>query len=84
MGVYRQKINQDTVKNVKDQILKNGNFHKEKHEFLQKLLFFKIKIFTFFTVSWLIFCLYTPILPFWNSQSLIIKHMYVLRHNHKY
>ena len=70
MSIYRQKINQDTVKNVKDQILKNRSFHKEKHEFfLQKLLFFKIKIFTFFTVSWLIFCLYTQILPFWNFMK---------------
>ena len=75
MGVYRQKINQDAVKNTKDQILNNKSFHKEKHEFLEKTVIFKIKIFILFTVSWLIFCLYTSILPFWNSQSLIIKHM---------
>ena len=30
MSVYRQKIDQDTVKNVKDQILKSCSFHKEK------------------------------------------------------
>ena len=36
MGVYRQKINKDTVKNVKDQILINSSFHKEKHEFCCK------------------------------------------------
>ena len=36
MGIYRQKINQDTVKNVKDQIFKNSSFHKEKHEFFAK------------------------------------------------
>ena len=27
MGIYRQKINQDTVKNVKDQIFQNLNFY---------------------------------------------------------
>ena len=37
----------------------------------QKLLFFKIVRFTFFAVSWSIFKLFRPILPFWNSQSLI-------------
>ena len=40
MGIYRQKINQDTVKNVKDQILKNNSFHKEKHEFFAKTVIF--------------------------------------------
>ena len=36
MGIYRQTINQDTVKNVNDQILKNNSFHKEKHDFSYK------------------------------------------------
>ena len=36
-----------------------------------KALFFKILRFTFFAISWSIFELYGPILPFWNSQSLI-------------
>ena len=40
MGVYRQKIIQDTVKNVKDQILNNRCFHKEKHEFFYKNCYF--------------------------------------------
>ena len=35
------------------------------------MLFFKILRFTFFAVSWSIFGLYRPILPFWNYQSLI-------------
>ena len=40
MGIYRQKINRDTVKNVKDQILKNNSFHKEKHDFFYKNCYF--------------------------------------------
>ena len=39
----------------------------------QELLFFKILRFTVFAVSWLIFELFLPILPFWNSQSLAFK-----------
>ena len=33
MSVYRQKIDQDTVKNVKDQILKSCSFYGETETF---------------------------------------------------
>ena len=39
--VYRQKINRDTVKNVKDQILKTNSFRKEKHDFFPKSVIFQ-------------------------------------------
>ena len=41
MGLYRPKINQDAVKNVKDQILKNSSFRKEKPDFFTKTVIFQ-------------------------------------------
>ena len=40
MGVYRQKINQDTVKNVKILILKNNSFCEKTHVFLYENFYF--------------------------------------------
>ena len=57
----------------------------KNHLFLKrKLSFFKICAFTFFVVSWLIFELLKPTLPFWNSQSVINKLMYSYNHKHDY
>ena len=50
-GVYRQKINQDTVKNVKDQILKNNSFRKENHIYFTKTVIFQNLTFYIFTVE---------------------------------
>ena len=48
MSVYRQKIDQDTVKNVKDQILKSCSFHKEKSwVFYKNCYFSKLKFLQF-------------------------------------
>ena len=48
MSVYRQKIDQDTVKNVKDQILKSSSFHKEKSwVFYKNCYFSKLKFLQF-------------------------------------
>ena len=47
---------------------------------LQKLLFFKICIFTFFAVSRSIFKQYTPILPIWNSQSVIYNILFFVKY----
>ena len=77
MGKNSSKIDQDTAKNSKTK-----NFEKQQflfkscvflNEISRKLLFFKISRFTVFAVSWSIFELFLPILPFWNSQSLIFK-----------
>ena len=57
MGIYRQKINRDTVKNVKDQILKNNSFHKEKHDFFTKTVIFKNLTFYIF------YCILVNFLP---------------------
>ena len=40
------------------------------NEISRKLLFFKILRFTVFAVSWSIFGLFLPNLPFWNSQNV--------------
>ena len=64
MDKNSSKIDQDIAKTVKHKILKNNSFRKEKHNFKQKLLFFKILRFTVFAVSWSIFELFLPILPF--------------------
>ena len=74
MGLYSPKIDRDRAKIVKFKILKNDSFCKENNISKQKLLFFKILRFTIFALSRSIFELYRPILPFWNSQNLIIKH----------
>ena len=85
MGPYSLKTDQDTTKNAKIQILKKWQFSLRKTQFFnKKLLFSKIWIFVFFAVSWSIFGLYGPILPFWNSQSLIFKCIYNFYYNDKY
>ena len=77
MGKNSSKIDQDTARTVKQRIFKNNSFRLKKNttfeQKLQKLLFFKILRFTVFAVSWSIFVLFLPILPFWNSQRLIFK-----------
>ena len=79
MGLYSPKIDQYIAKIVKRKILKilkYDSFCQKNTISKQKLLFFKISHFTVFALSLSIFELYRPILPFWNSQSLIFKHMY--------
>ena len=70
VGLYRPKIDQDTRNNVKIRKLKNNSFCSKNIIFEQKLLFFNFGIFTRFLVSWSIFGLYRPTLPFWNYQSV--------------
>ena len=83
MGLYNPKIDQETAKNVKIQIMKNNNFCLKTVFFLTKNVIFQNFTFYIFAVFWSIFGLYRPILPFWNSQSLIIKLMYAYQHNRK-
>ena len=70
VGLYRLKIDQDARNNVKIRKLKNNSFCSKNIIFEQKLLFFNFGIFTRFLVSWSIFGLYRPTLPFWNYQSV--------------
>ena len=69
MGSYSSKIDRDTAKKANIKILKYDNFCLKIVFFLTKTVVFQN--FTFFIVSWSIFEIYRPILPFWNSQSFI-------------
>ena len=69
------KINQDTTKNVKSQILKNISFCLEKDDFLTKTVIFQnSNFYIFFVVSRLIFELHRPTLPFWNCQNVYFEY----------
>ena len=65
MGISRQKINRDTVKNVKDQILKNRSFHKEKHEFFAKTVIFQNLNFYIF------YCILVNFLPIYAHFTIL-------------
>ena len=83
MVQYSSKIDQDKAKNVNRKILKNNSFCLKIVFFLTKTVIFQNFTFNIFAVFWSIFELCRPILPFWNSQSLIIKHMHTYQHNRK-
>ena len=74
VGLYRPKIDQDTRNIVKIRKLKNYSFCSKNIIFEQKLSFFNFGIFTRSLVSWSIFGLYRPTLPFWNCQSVYFEH----------
>ena len=65
MGVYRQKINQDTVKNVKILILKNISFCKELMFFFMKTAIFQNLIFYLFN------CILVNFLPIYAHFTIL-------------
>ena len=75
VSLYSSKIDQDTRNIVKIRKLKNYSFCSKNIIFEQKLLFFNFGIFTRSLVSWSIFGLYRPTLPFWNWQSMYFEYI---------
>ena len=72
LGLFSPKIDRDGANNEKCELLKNGIF--DKVQFLLKNCVFQnftfciiVSILVNFKTKW-------PNLPFWNSESLIIKH----------
>ena len=85
MGLCSLKIDRDKPKNVKIQILKNNSFLLKNCVFLNENCHFSKFHFLHFLLylGQFLDYVYRPILPFWNSQSLIIKLMYAYQHNRK-
>ena len=64
--------------------MKNNSFCSKNVIFELKLLFFKIRIFTLFLVSWSIFKLYRSTLPFWNCHSVYFENINRKKKIHEY